>query len=179
MTAPSFPAIRKAQPSDASRLAQFARQIFRETFRPHNSEADMCAYLDSSFGTPQQKRELDDPAIATLLAEEGDRLVGYAQLRHSETPACVDRPLPIELWRFYVARDRHGTGLAQRLIREVTVEARAQGAQTIWLGVWEHNLRAQAFYKKTGFVDVGSHPFLLGSDLQTDRIMVSPLDTDE
>jgi ribosomal protein S18 acetylase RimI-like enzyme len=41
----------------------------------------------------------------------------------------------------------------------------------MWLGVWEHNPRAIAFYHKHGFVDVGDHVFLLGEDPQTDIIM--------
>ena len=53
--------------------------------------------------------------------------------------------------------------------------ARARGAGTLWLGVWERNPRGIAFYVKCGFRDVGSKPFLLGSDWQTDRVMVRPL----
>jgi RimJ/RimL family protein N-acetyltransferase len=40
------------------------------------------------------------------------------------------------------------------------------------VGVWERNERAKAFYLKCGFVDVGSHIFGVGSDPQTDRVMV-------
>jgi ribosomal protein S18 acetylase RimI-like enzyme len=50
--------------------------------------------------------------------------------------------------------------------------ARELGGETIWLGVWERNSRAIAFYEKCGFRDRGSQPFLVGSDLQTDRVMV-------
>ena len=41
----------------------------------------------------------------------------------------------------------------------------------MWLGVWERNARAIAFYAKWGFIDIGDHVFMLGSDRQTDRIM--------
>jgi len=50
-------------------------------------------------------------------------------------------------------------------------QARALGARQLWLGVWEHNLRAIAFYRRVGFAQCSSHPFLLGSDLQTDWVM--------
>ena len=46
--------------------------------------------------------------------------------------------------------------------------ARARGAQTLWLGVWERNPRAVAFYEKYGFTRVGEHTFMLGDDAQTD-----------
>jgi len=70
----------------------------------------------------------------------------------------------------------HGRGIAQRLMQATIDEAAAAGATTVWLGVWEHNARAIAFYGKHGFVDVGSHEFLVGSDPQTDRVMVRNLD---
>ena len=45
----------------------------------------------------------------------------------------------------------------------------------MWLGVWERNERAKGFYRKCGFLDVGSQPFILGEDHQTDLVMVSEL----
>ncbi len=49
--------------------------------------------------------------------------------------------------------------------------ARAEGYDTMWLGVWERNFKAQAFYVKSGFTQVGQHVFRLGTDDQTDLIM--------
>jgi ribosomal protein S18 acetylase RimI-like enzyme len=45
------------------------------------------------------------------------------------------------------------------------------GHRTLWLGVWEHNTRARAFYEKWEFRDVGRHIFQLGDDRQTDILM--------
>jgi ribosomal protein S18 acetylase RimI-like enzyme len=98
-------------------------------------------------------------------------LTGYAQLRLSRSPACVTAARPLELWRFYVARAWHGRGVAQELMAGAVAAARGRGAASLWLGVWERNRRAQAFYKKSGFVDVGSQTFLVGTDEQTDRVM--------
>lgn len=78
----------------------------------------------------------------------------------------------MELWRFYLAQEWQGQGLAQTLMQRVDEEAHRTGAQTLWLGVWEHNERAKAFYRKCGFVDVGAHVFMVGTDAQTDRILV-------
>ena len=51
----------------------------------------------------------------------------------------------------------------------------SRGGRSAWLGVWERNARAQAFYRKQGFAPVGTHTFVLGSDEQTDEIWVKPL----
>jgi ribosomal protein S18 acetylase RimI-like enzyme len=45
----------------------------------------------------------------------------------------------------------------------------------VWLGVWERNPKAIAFYKKFGFREVGAHVFPLGSDPQRDVVMARPV----
>jgi GNAT superfamily N-acetyltransferase len=167
--------IRPGVSSDAASLAELAARTFRDTFAADNDPEDIARHAAQAYGPLQQGRELADPNIMTLLVEAGDQLVGYAQLRCGPAPACVAGDTPIELWRFYVARDWHGQGIAQELMRRVDQEARRAGARTIWLGVWERNERAKAFYRKCNFVDVGSHVFTVGSDPQTDRIMVRPV----
>jgi ribosomal protein S18 acetylase RimI-like enzyme len=163
-------AIRLASVGDAHRLSAFASRVFEETFAAQNTREDLNAYLSSAFNDARQLSEIEDPNTITLLAENGAALVGYAQLRVSEPPSCVPDRHAIELVRFYVDRALHGRGLAHTLMR-VVLEAVSPRARTIWLGVWERNPRAIAFYVKWGFVDVGSHVFALGSDHQTDRIM--------
>jgi ribosomal protein S18 acetylase RimI-like enzyme len=59
---------------------------------------------------------------------------------------------------------------------EVLRHATIQGAHTLWLGVWEHNARAIAFYRKYGFQRIGEHVFPVGSDPQIDWLFARPLD---
>lgn len=166
--------IRRATAADARLVFELARRTFVETFGPANTAEDMAAYVSSAFSEARQAAEIADPRMTTLIADEGGAAVGYAQLAQKGAPACVTGPAPIELVRFYVDAPWQGRGVAQALMREVDAAARAC-ARTIWLGVWEHNPRAIAFYRKCGFVDVGCHAFMLGSDRQTDRIMMRTL----
>jgi len=41
----------------------------------------------------------------------------------------------------------------------------------VWLGVWEQNNRALAFYQKFGFKKTGDHIFCVGDDPQRDVIL--------
>ena len=75
------------------------------------------------------------------------------------------------LVRLYVLREWLGRGVGEALMRACLNEARSAGYETIWLGVWERNVRAQAFYRKWNFRDVGEQVFLLGSDEQRDIVM--------
>jgi ribosomal protein S18 acetylase RimI-like enzyme len=167
--------IRTGVEVDAAALAELAARTFRETFAADNGAEDMALYLAQAYGTSQQQRELADPDITTLLVEVDGQVAGYAQLRSGMAPACVTGEAPIELWRFYIAHPWQGKGVAHALMRRTDSEACQRGGRTLWLGVWEHNERAKAFYHKTGFADVGSHVFMVGTDAQTDRIMVRAL----
>lgn len=164
--------IRPGVPTDAIALAALAAGTFREAFAADNRPEDLALHLATAYGPAQQGRELADPDILTLLVETEGQLAAYAQLRSGTTPPCVAGESPVELWRFYVALAWHGRGIAPALMQRVVLEAGSRGARTLWLGVWERNQRAIAFYRKSGFRDVGSHVFMVGTDAQTDRIMV-------
>lgn len=164
--------IRRGTLADAPALAAFAERTFAETFAADNRPEDMALHAASAYGPELQRRELDDPAVRTWLAFSGPTLAAYAQLRTGPAPAVVLGSTPVEIWRFYLARAWHGHGLAQQLMQHVLDDAAQLGADTVWLGVWERNPRAIAFYVRQGFVDVGAHAFVLGTDRQTDRLMV-------
>ena len=165
------PVIRKALRSDAARLADLAESSFRDAFGAANAPEDMDLHSRKSFGESIQAQEIVSPHMLTLLSEDGERLVGFAQLRWGTTPSCVVADSPGEIQRLYVARDWHGKGVAQDLMNASIDRIRERGSDLVWLGVWERNPRAISFYRKNGFVEVGSHVFRLGNDPQRDIIM--------
>lgn len=174
-------AIRRAAPADAPRLSAFAARTFVDTFGADNTPEDMALYLAETFTPERQRAEVADPGGVVLLAEMlgagGVReLAGYAHLVAGPAPAAVAGPAPVELSRFYVAAPWHGRGVAAALMGAVLGAARARGARTLWLGVWERNARAARFYEKCGFRRVGAHAFVLGRDVQTDWLMARGLD---
>lgn len=166
------PVIRLGVPADAAALAELAARTFSDTFAADNRPEDMAAHEAEAYGPLIQGRELRDPRITTLIAEMGSELAGYAQIRRDPPPECVTGDKPVELWRFYLTTKWHGRGVAAALMAAVNGEAQRAGGRTLWLGVWERNDRAKAFYRKAGFTDVGTQQFAVGSDVQTDRVMV-------
>ena len=167
--------IRTATAADAAVVADLARRTFFDTFASTNDASDMALHLQSAYGVDQQTREITDRDITTLLVEMDGQAVAYAQVRGDHVPECVTDATAVELWRFYVDKQWHGQGIAQELMARVKSVALERGARTLWLGVWERNDRARAFYAKCGFVDVGEHIFLFGTDPQTDLVMVTTL----
>jgi diamine N-acetyltransferase len=168
--------IRTPTPAEAEPLARFAERTFRDAFAAENRPEDMDAYCATAFTTAAMRGYLTDGSITTLIMVTDDgSLAAYVQLRSGGPGQDLEMPEPIELWRFYVDRVHHGRGIAQQLMDAALDAAVARGAATLWLGVWEHNTRAQAFYRKFGFVVVGSHTFVLGTDVQTDHVMARGL----
>lgn len=167
--------IRPAVDADAAELARLAERTFRETFTEGNDPGAMEAHCERSFGEAIQAAEIRDPGRVTLVCEEGPRLVGFGQLRWSGAPACVAAARPAEIQRLYVDAPWHGRGVAHRLMQALLDAASRGNADVAWLGVWEHNPRAIAFYEKCGFGPVGHHVFLLGSEPQRDLVFAKRL----
>jgi diamine N-acetyltransferase len=167
--------IRIATPADADSLAEFGARTFFESFAKDNTAEDMAKHLASAWHPDLQRQEILDPSLDTLLAVTNGGLAGYAMVRAGHAPSGVHTIKPIELWRFYVDKAWQGRGLAQALMSAVADKARARGARELWLGVWERNERAQSFYRKCGFEKVGTQIFVVGSDPQTDHVMLRRL----
>ncbi len=165
--------IRTATPADAELLAELAERTFCDAFAADNSPDDMAAYVREAFSVDRLEAELAKRANTFLLAFAGDSTdpVGYAKLRDGAVDPGVTGPDPVELHRLYVDQKAIGSGIGAALMRVCLDTARSAGRRTLWLGVWQQNERALAFYRKWGFEIVGDHVFRLGSDEQLDFIM--------
>lgn len=168
--------IRRATSADAARLAQFLANMFARTFGAQNRPEDLATYLAQAFGDEPLSRELADESTLFWLAEEHPReIVGCAQLKQGSRSDHVDAIRQAELGRIYADTRWHGQGLGRALLGTVVDAATEWGADVLWLGVWEKNSRAIAFYEKNGFREVGEQPFLVGTDLQRDIVMAREL----
>lgn len=169
--------IRRGTPGDAGLLSELGARTFSETFAVDNTPEDLAAYVEASFSVAQQTAELEDPGSTFLIAEVDGRAAGYAKLHDGAPENGVEGANPVELVRLYVSREWLGRGMGEQLMRACIDEARHAGHETIWLGVWERNERAQAFYRKWNFRTVGEHAFKLGADLQRDLVMERTLES--
>jgi ribosomal protein S18 acetylase RimI-like enzyme len=165
--------IRRATAADAEALAEIGARTFSETFAADNTAEDMRLFLETTWRPDLQRAEILDVGLDTLLAcDPTGAIAGFAQLRVERPPAGIAVRAPVELKRFYVDKAWHGQGLARTLMEAAEQAARARGARELWLGVWERNERAQAFYRKCGFRKVGTKVFVVGTDPQTDNVML-------
>jgi len=167
--------IRRAVPGDAPSLAVLAERTFRDAFGARNSPENMDLHCAKVFGSEIQLREIEDPGIVTSIAEEERRMVGFSQLRIPRAHPSVAATRPAELNRLYVAAECRGRGVGVNLMRDALETAARDGCDWLWLGVWEHNPKAMAFYRRFGLEVVGTHAFMLGQDRQRDLVMAVKL----
>ena len=168
--------IRTANGADAALVAALAERTFREAFGAQNPPEEMDLHCRENFGADIQAREIAATDYLTLLIEgPGGEVAGFAQLRWGAAPDGVEGVSPGEIQRFYLLQAFHGTGLAATLMAACLEALRARGSEVAWLGVWEENPRAIAFYRKQGFVEVGRKVFMVGTDPQRDLVLARPL----
>jgi len=167
--------IRQAGVEDHEHLSSLARETFVDSFAADNHPEDMAAYLEKAFSPRIQATELAEPSSRFLIAEAGGKPVGYARLVEASTPPCINAKKPIQLARLYARKRWIGSGVGGALMTACIVEATRRQCEGIWLGVWGRNARAIRFYNQWGFVQMGTQPFVLGNDRQTDLILWLPL----
>ena len=169
-------ALRPARPEDATTLAAFAAQAFTDTYRGLDDEQEIADYVAEHFTPDVMAGVIGDPACTTLLAWAGEQLAGYAVMRDKPAPGCVTTPAPLQLWRLYLGQGFIGQGLGARLMAAVHAQARRLDARTLWLGVYDRNVRAVEFYQRFGFAQVGTSEFLFGGRVYSDPIYATSVE---
>ena len=169
--------IRQATSDDAKLLTDLSYTTFWDAFahHPKNAPDDLAHYMRQAFSSEQIVIELADPNSIFLIAEIDSKPAGYAKLIVGNIEQGITATRPIELNRLYSHQEYLGKGVGQNLMDACFERAINDGHDVMWLGVWEYNPRAQRFYEKNGFRVVGNHTFLLGSDAQTDLLMLREL----
>lgn len=167
--------IRIAGADDASALHAVAAATFRLACPPGTSEADMASFIDANLSEERMTDYLAATDRRLFLAYSAGAPVGYTMLVLGE-PADADAAAAVttrptaELSKCYLLADQHGSGAASRLVEATIDEARRRGAASVWLGVNQHNARANAFYAKCGFEVVGTKHFLVGEHVHDDFV---------
>ncbi len=163
--------IKKVTIEELQVLQDISRQTFSETFSATNTEADMQQYLDESFSAGKLAAELSNPDSEFFFAWAGGSVIGYIKLNFDSAQTEIKDSRGMEIERIYVGRKFQGMHAGQVLFKKSLERAKDSKLAYIWLGVWEKNERAIAFYKKNGFRVFGTHLFRLGQDEQTDLMM--------
>lgn len=172
--------VRAARPDEAAAVAGLAAATFPLACPPSSTPEDHAAFIAAHLTAAHFTAHLADDARDLLVADDDGTLVGYTMLVAGEpgdadVAAVVPVRPTVELSKCYVLPGRHGGGVAAPLMTASLDAARARGAAGVWLGVNGENLRAQAFYRRSGFAVVGERTFRVGDQLHHDLVLHQPL----
>jgi ribosomal protein S18 acetylase RimI-like enzyme len=163
--------LRRCGPQQARELAELGASAFRESYAGQVPRHDLERYVRSAFAPEEIERQLRDERSAFFLAGRGDRPVGYLKMNLPGSQTDLDEHDTAEIESLYVIAAQQGTGIGGRLLAHAIAVAEDAGARSIWLGVWERNSRAIAFYERIGFRAFGEHGFELGRIRHRDVLM--------
>jgi ribosomal protein S18 acetylase RimI-like enzyme len=171
-----------AHPGDAAELAALAALTFPLACPPAVSQEDSASFVAANLSDECFRDYLADQSKRVLVVRERGHIRGYALLVLAPpadpevTEALQHVPGPAaELSKCYVHPAAHGSGLAAALMQAAREAAAAHGYRSLWLGVNDLNVRAQAFYRKSGFTEVGRRSFDVGPHTFRDFILAVPL----
>ncbi|RWR04616.1 GNAT family N-acetyltransferase [Siminovitchia fortis] len=167
--------IKKCTLEDLHKLQEISYQTFYETFKDQNSPENLKAYLEKAFSLEQVEKELSNISSQFFLVYFHDEAAGYLKVNTADAQSEVMGDDSLEIERIYIKKKFQKHGLGKYLLNKAMDIARERKKKKIWLGVWEKNENAIAFYKKMGFVQTGAHSFYMGDEEQTDFIMVKTL----
>lgn len=158
-------------PKEVIQLQHISKETFSQTFAEINTEENMNKYLNESFSVEQLESELGNKHSHFYFAKLDDQIIAYMKLNTGKAQKEDLGEKSLEIERIYVLKDFLGKKVGQVLYNKAIEVAQNKTMDFVWLGVWEKNSRAIAFYTKNGFIQFDQHDFMLGDDRQIDLLM--------
>jgi diamine N-acetyltransferase len=167
--------IRRALPADAHRVSGLAIETFPLACLPGTTQENIDLFCQRKLSPQAFEGYLSDNRFSIWVSESGGVLAGYVMSVIGEpedsviAQAVTQRPT-VEISKIYVRESLHGGGVAPALMEVAIEDAIENGAASVWLGVNQHNERANRFYERCGFLVVGERRFPVGDSLEEDFV---------
>ncbi|WP_415229514.1 GNAT family N-acetyltransferase [Psychromonas sp.] len=146
-------------------------ETYRDTFSESNSETLMTQYFQDALNKEKLQAELNHPDSAFYFIYFTEQVAGFLKVNVMSAQTDSKDVNALEIERFYIRKSFLRNGLGKELMNFACDLARQKNKKSVWLGVWENNMPALHFYKKMGFYQIGSHPFNMAGDIQTDLVL--------
>ena len=157
--------------ADAAAVAELAAATFVETYAGANDPASLAEHVRRTFTADALAAQLSDSRSEFHWVLHDGVPVAYLQVNTAGAQTEPGYEDGLEIEHVYVLAAHQGTGLGGRLLALAGSVARERGLAYVWLGVWEDNPNAIAFYEHLGFEVFGAHRFMFGDEPQRDLLM--------
>ena len=157
--------------TDLDELRDISISTFYESFIWYNTEENMQLYIGNFLSHKNLYEDLTNPDSAFYFAKMEGKVIGYIKLNWGKAQTDLKDSNGLEIERIYIIKEFRGKNIGQILFNKALQLTHENDFDHLWLGVWEKNTGAIKFYERNGMVKFGTHPFMLGEDLQTDHLM--------
>lgn len=165
----------KCKIEDLIDIQKISRETFYDTFKDTASSEDMGRFLDKNYALEKLEREFLNPNSEFFFLMDEEKIAGYLKINVDDAQTEDIAENSFELERIYLDKNYKFRGLGSVLFDFAEEKARELNKSSLWLGVWENNKPALKFYTKKGLEVVGSHPYNIENEPQTDLIMLKKL----
>jgi ribosomal protein S18 acetylase RimI-like enzyme len=137
--------IRLALPEDAAGLASVHVRVWRTAYRGIIDDT----YLQGLSAVDREaawNKRLADQSMTTILAEEGERPIGFVaggKSRDSDDP-----PSTAEIYSIYIENTYSRRGIGSALFQKAVERLKRSGFKDVILWVLSEDASARAFYEK-------------------------------
>jgi Acetyltransferases len=164
------PVIEKCLINHLDLLQMISAETYKETFAGITSVETMNIYLQEAFNNNKLTEELNNSGSEFYFLYSENNIAGYLKINCAPAQTDINAPDSLEIERIYVRKKYKRMGLGKTLVNFALKRAFEMNKNYVWLGVWEKNINAIAFYNKMGFVKNGTHIFKMGNEEQSDFI---------
>jgi len=140
-----------------------------------NTEEQLQEYFEEAYNLRVLSTELEDPDSETYFIMHEEEIAGFLKVNWGNAQTERELENAFEIQRLYVLQTYQGFGLGKQLFEFALEHAEKNGFSWAWLGVWEHNTKAQAFYNRYGFEKFSQHRFMVGQKVDTDWLLKKKL----
>jgi ribosomal protein S18 acetylase RimI-like enzyme len=157
--------------ADLPELRKMSIKTFIDAFSSGTSAENMKKYVDSALSVEKLTVELQQADSQFYFGVLNNIRVGYLKLNFRQAQTELKEPTGMEIERIYVLSEHQGKKIGQSFMDKAFSIARENRMKYMWLGVWEKNTGAIAFYKRHGFEEFSAHAFMMGTEEQTDLLL--------
>lgn len=155
--------IRKATVADVELLAELGRQTFIESHGHSAATEDVETYINTAYNPEACTQELEDANNIYHFIYYNNQLAGFSKIILNNAALGVAATNITKLERIYVLKACYSMKLGLALLN-FNIDLSKQYQQFgMWLYAWIENERAVNFYKKAGFIIIGSYDFKISA----------------
>lgn len=165
---------RAALPSDHVLLSLLFKTVYIETYGTKGITHEFANFIEKQFSPNKIKSKIESDTSTLWIASYSNNPVGIIQIDYNNACPIKNTVFP-EINKLYILRNFHGRGIGQNLMNIAEKEIRKKGEDKIWLWVLESNIRANEFYIKQGYKNIGIADYPMEENIYTNNVMLKDL----